>query len=73
MKFCIATLSHNAQYRAEYLERTIVSFLDANPNVEGDWYIFLNSYNDEFKELVLSEKRDGPMTWAYLKSNFGAK
>jgi len=36
-------------------------------------YNILNSYNDEFKELVLSEKRDGPMTWAYLKSNFGAK
>ena len=49
MKFCIATLSHDAQYRAEYLERTIVSFTDANPNFEGDWYIFLNSYNDEPK------------------------
>jgi hypothetical protein len=52
MKFCIATLSHDAQYRAEYLERTIVSFLDSNPGFEGDWYIFLNSYNDELLEVT---------------------
>ena len=53
MKFCIATLSHDAQYRAEYLERTISSFTDANPDFEGDWYIFLNSYNDELLEECL--------------------
>ena len=52
MKFCIATMSHNAQLRAEYLERTIVSFLDANPDFDGDWYIFLNSYNDELLEVT---------------------
>jgi hypothetical protein len=52
MKFCIATLSHDAQLRAEYLERTIVSFLDANPNFEGDWFIFLNSYNNELLEVT---------------------
>jgi hypothetical protein len=37
-----------------------------NPN--PSLYSILNSYNDEEKELILSEKRDGPMTWAYLKS-----
>lgn len=52
MKFCIATLSHDAQLRAKYLERTIVSFLDANPDFEGDWYIFLNSYNDELLKVT---------------------
>jgi hypothetical protein len=45
-------MSHNAQLRAEYLERTIVSFLDANPDFDGNWYIFLNSYNDELLEVT---------------------
>lgn len=52
MKFCIATLSHDARYRAEYLERTIVSFLDANPDFDGDWYIFFNSYNQDLLDLT---------------------
>lgn len=52
MKFCIATLSHDARYRAEYLERTIVSFLDANPDFNGDWYIFFNSYNQDLLDLT---------------------
>jgi len=45
-------MSHDAQLRAEYLERTIVSFLDANPDFDGDWHIFLNSYNDELLEVT---------------------
>ena len=52
MKFCIATLSHNAPSRAEYLERTIISFLQANPSFEGDWFIFLNSYNSELLQIT---------------------
>ena len=64
MKFCIATLSHDAQYRAEYLERTIVSFLDANPDFEGDWYIFLNSYNQDLLDVTeLLFNKYSNITW----------
>ncbi len=52
MKFCISTLIHNAPDRAGTLERTIVSFLDANPNFNGDWCIFMNSYNQDLLDVT---------------------
>jgi hypothetical protein len=52
MKICISTLTHNAPDRAASLKRTIISFMDANPNFNGDWCLYFNSYNQDLLNVT---------------------
>lgn len=52
MKICISTLTHNSPDRADSLRRTITSFMDANPDFDGDWCMFFNSYNQDLLDAT---------------------